>query len=385
MSVIEPIKNKPEFRDEKTSMTKWKLLNDEEARQNWDNHLMKFADCSPYQTYGWGQYHQAIGWRPCYFVAENEPGRVEAMFLGLLRRYPLKTGLMWCAGGPVGKLETWNESLPQTVLQAVNLKRLYLRFRCDRERDARTVLFLNHHNWSRSIYTMTSGVSMELDLSADEAELGRRLSGKWRRNLKLAQQNDLVIERCEKPDIREIFDVYAEMEARKNLARQFSLERLENLFARAGSNLIFYRCEEAATGRLLSFRGCLAIGNRAGDYLAATTERGRELRASYATFWELIRRCRHEGVRFYDLGGIDPWANPGVYTFKKETGARQIEYIGEWDWASAQWLRLLGNWAIRQKQKIRRVETRLGSNKVNLHRQPDENLKSWPDSDLKTA
>ena len=62
--------------------------------------------------------------------------------------------------------------------------------------------------------------------------------------------------------------------------------------------------------------------------------------ASYFVFWEVLEHCRKLGVTTYDLGGIDPFANRGVYTFKKETGAKEVELLGEWDWASSFWLRI---------------------------------------------
>jgi hypothetical protein len=345
-------------------MAEWKQLSEEAARQKWDRQLIKFADCSPYQTYSWGQYQKTLGWEPCYFVAESDDGNVAAMFLGLLRRYPLKTGFMWCTGGPIGDFKTWDENLPKTVLKAINLKRLHVRFRCDSERDPQMVLFLKHRNWKQSISTITSNVSMELDLSVAENDFSSKLSRNWRRNLAAARENNLVVKLCANPDVEEIYQVYSEMEKRKNLPPQFSKEKLENIFKSAGSNLIFYRCEDAS-GNLLCFRGCLTIGDRAGDYLAATTENGVKQRASYLTLWQLLKDCRERGIKLYDLGGIDPWENPGVYRFKKETGAREIEYLGEWDWANTSWLRLLGNLAISQKQKIKKVNTGFVSNYIN--------------------
>jgi len=59
-------------------------------------------------------------------------------------------------------------------------------------------------------------------------------------------------------------------------------------------------------------------------------------------------------VEHYDLGGIDPHENPGVYKFKRQTGARPIEFLGEWDWATSSWLRWLGNWAIWRRDSVKR-------------------------------
>ena len=335
-------------------MVKWKLLTDEKAKQVWDDNLIRLADCSPFQTYSWGQYNRALGWQPYYFAAFDENDEITAMCLGLLRRYPMGIGMMWCVGGLVGEIQAWDENLRKTILDSAGLKHLYFRFRCDRPRDVKDVLFLNSQSWARSNFMMTSGLSMELHLSQPQDKLLAGLSSSWRRNLKLAQKNNFVIKACLNPDIEEVCRVFAEMETNKNLPQLFSPEKLENLFKHVKENLIFYRCEDGE-GKLLCFRACLIIGNRACDYLAAATEQGRKLRASYATLWELILQCKKQGVVHYDLGGIDPWANPGVYTFKKETGAQEVEFLGEWDWATSDWLRLLGNWAIQRRQSAKQV------------------------------
>jgi hypothetical protein len=88
-------------------MVNWKLLTEEIASQEWDNQLITFNDCSPFQTYSWGQYQKALGWQPYYFAAEDEGGKTLSMILGLLRRYPFQTGMMWCTGGPLGDYKNW--------------------------------------------------------------------------------------------------------------------------------------------------------------------------------------------------------------------------------------------------------------------------------------
>lgn len=331
-------------------MKMWKLLTEEDARQNWNENLAGFDDCSPFQTFEWGQFHQALGWQPRHYAFFDEEGKISSMCLILLRRFPLKTGFVWCAGGPVGRITDWDRRLPQAIIETSGLKRLYLRFRCDRERTTRDALFLNHHEWSKCIFPMVSGFSMELDLSGEPDEILSRTNRSWRRNLRLAEKQEMVISRSVNPDIGELRRILAEMESLKSLPELFSFEKLENLFKLNRANLLFLRCEDKE-GNLLCFRGSLLIGNRACDYLAATSEKGRKLRASFPLFWKLLLTCREKGITRYDLGGIDPWENPGVFEFKKSTGAREIEFLGEWDWASSLWLRLFGNWLIRYRQE----------------------------------
>ena len=49
----------------------------------------------------------------------------------------------------------------------------------------------------------------------------------------------------------------------------------------------------------------------------------------------LMKQCAERGVRWYDMGGVDPVNNRGVYDFKKGTGARALEYLGEWEWSTS--------------------------------------------------
>ena len=87
----------------------------------------------------------------------------------------------------------------------------------------------------------------------------------------------------------------------------------------------------------------------AWDYIAITTPAGRKNYASYAVFWALAESCFQLGMRRFDLGGIDPINNRGVYDFKKGTGATQIDYEGEWDTAKPLWFRRIASMLIAQR------------------------------------
>jgi lipid II:glycine glycyltransferase (peptidoglycan interpeptide bridge formation enzyme) len=91
--------------------------------------------------------------------------------------------------------------------------------------------------------------------------------------------------------------------------------------------------------------------------MGATNDRGRELRASFPLEREVLRYCHEQGITKFDLGGIDPWENPGCHRFKRGTGGKEVEYLGEWDWGTSFWLRLFGNLAIRKRQGMKQVTT----------------------------
>jgi hypothetical protein len=341
-------------------MARWELLTDEVARETWDDALVRLTDYSPFQTYAWGQYRRGLGWEPCHWAAFNEKSEIVAMILGGLRRYPLGLGLVWSEGAPGGDLSACDESLQNAMKQTTGLKRLYCRFRCDRERRVGDALMLSAQGWSRSWSPITTSYSMSLDLRRTEEELLAGLQSNWRRNLKQSWKRKLTVRQWENPTADEVVSLYASMEKLKGLEEQHAREEIEQLFKDLKSRMILYRCDDE-NGELLSLRGCLVVGDRASGWLAACNERGRELLASYAVFWGMMQHCMRLKLADFDLAGIDPVRNQGVYRFKKGTGAAPVEYLGEWDWASSPWLQWFGNWAISRRARLKRAES-LGKN-----------------------
>jgi lipid II:glycine glycyltransferase (peptidoglycan interpeptide bridge formation enzyme) len=61
-------------------------------------------------------------------------------------------------------------------------------------------------------------------------------------------------------------------------------------------------------------------GTVAISILAATNDEGRDLKVSHVMQWQVIQDCLTLGKNFYDTGGIDRAANPGVHLFKSGMG-----------------------------------------------------------------
>jgi lipid II:glycine glycyltransferase (peptidoglycan interpeptide bridge formation enzyme) len=60
-----------------------------------------------------------------------------------------------------------------------------------------------------------------------------------------------------------------------------------------------------------------AMGDSAIYLLGATSDDGLNAKGAYLQQWTLIQWLKENGFRSYDLGGIDPEGNPGVYSFKR--------------------------------------------------------------------
>ena len=320
----------------------WTLLEQATAETMWNDALAQFPDCNVHQSFEWGEYRRRSGVTPMRWAAVDDAGTVRSLFQGMLVRKVGNVGVVVGDGGPVGDLEGSLHLLQDAVASSLGLKHLYCRIYPKRPYCAEDALLFKTCGWQRALATFSSGWSMALDLKRDPPDILADFSKNHRKNLRKAAKTDLVLEPWREPDPAQIVALYREMESLKDLGQQFAEGDIKEVLETFGDNLILYRATDPH-GATLSLRGCLTVGGSALDWFAATSEAGRQTPASHALLWALLQACKARGVELYDLNGIDPANNPGVFRFKKGTGAQPLEYLGEWDWATSETLRLAMN------------------------------------------
>ena len=331
-------------------MPVWELLSDRIAGELWDKYLSSFHDATYFQSYDWGEHRRCFGWIPFRWVACGNGGEVVSLVQAIYRPYRFGVGLLWSSGGPVGDISTWGDDLRKVVLESTGAKHLYYRFFSNRKATQVDQEILESQGWQRCPHRLRSGLSMSLRLDREPEEMRLKFSRDWRYNLRQFEKSNACIRRWTDPDIDEILMLYDAMESYKGLEQQFSRGELQDILDRLRDRVIFYRCDDQY-GQLVAFRGCIVVGRVAWDVFAATSVAGRKLRGvSNALMWAVLQHCHQAGVKEYDLMGIDPVGSPGVYNFKKGTGAEFIEYLGEWEWATNRALRWGANIAVYRKR-----------------------------------
>jgi hypothetical protein len=327
-------------------LVKWEILGDEISKESWDKELSRFEGFTLYQCYAWGEHNRSLGWVPFRWVARENGREIVAMVQALYKPYKLGIGMLWSSGGPVGDVSVWGEGLRQVALESTGAKGLYYRFFSNRECTQEDEESLESLGWRRCAWKLRSGLSMKLYLDREPEELRRGFSRNWRHNLNRSEKAKLRISQWINPDIDEIVAVYQSMETYKGLKEQFSRQELESIFQNLAEQIVLYRCDNEI-GQLVALRGCGILNQCGWDLFASTSVAGRGLYASYALLWEILQHCQREGVKEYDMMGIDPIKNLGVANFKKGTGANLIEYLGEWEWATNRILEWGANLAVR--------------------------------------
>jgi lipid II:glycine glycyltransferase (peptidoglycan interpeptide bridge formation enzyme) len=148
--------------------------------------------------------------------------------------------------------------------------------------------------------------------------LRKRLDKKWRNQLSRAEKNNLtIVSGRSKIEFQAFREIYSQMLSRKQFETTVDIDE----FARIQESLpeqqrmhvsIAHHQGVPVAGLVAS-----AMGNSAIYLLGATSDEGLNAKGAYLLHWTLIQAMKESGIKSYDLGGIDPEVNPGVYHFKQ--------------------------------------------------------------------
>lgn len=157
-----------------------------------------------------------------------------------------------------------------------------------------------------------------LDLAPSLEELRNRFDPKWRNKLSGAERNHLKVIAGNGLEEYETFcRIYKNMRDRKAFETTVDVDefrRIQEDLAE-GHRMRILICED--NGIAVAGLAVSAIGDSAIYLLGATSDEGLHSKGAYLLQWTALRWLKEHGIRWYDLGGIDPEGNPGVYNFKR--------------------------------------------------------------------
>jgi lipid II:glycine glycyltransferase (peptidoglycan interpeptide bridge formation enzyme) len=170
--------------------------------------------------------------------------------------------------------------------------------------------------------------TLVLDLSPPLEELRKRLDQKWRNQLNRAERNGLTLVEGEEPEKFQVMvRMFREMRARKQFSQSSDLEEFGRMQEQLppSQRMRVLICEDKGVpvaGAIVT-----AIGD-SGIYLfGATSDQGLAAKGSYLLQWRFVQWLKESGKRSYNLGGINPETNPGVYHFKKGLSGQDVLYL----------------------------------------------------------
>jgi lipid II:glycine glycyltransferase (peptidoglycan interpeptide bridge formation enzyme) len=305
----------------------WDVEVDRANPAEWAQMLNLFDDANIYQTWSYG----AVRWgkHNLSHLVLKRNGEVVAMAqLRIVRPTSLKFGMAYLRWGPVCHRRGC-ELDAEVVSRVVDaLEQEYL--------DKRELLLQILPNAfagsprAESFQSAFSRFTQEpltadntyrtfvLDLSPSIVELRKKLDPKWRNKLAGAEKNQLsVFAGCGIAEYRTFCQIYKQMRNRKTFETTVDVEefrRIQEDLPEIHRLQVFISEQNGVpvAGIVASVMGDSAI-----YLLGATADNGLQAKGSYLLQWTLIQWLKEIGVKWYDLGGIDPERNPGVFQFKR--------------------------------------------------------------------
>ncbi|GAB4233178.1 MAG: hypothetical protein Kow00109_05850 [Acidobacteriota bacterium] len=316
--------------------------------REWDSELMQFVDANFYQTAAYAKVHKR-GTGIARWVL-TEAGRSVAMmqaFTVEMRRVGLRFAYVF--RGPVwkrdnGKIEKRAEEIAEWMAtEIVKREGWYLRlvpyeFSSD-EVKLSDVLRRCGFLWRPSSVGAETLI-MNLEGTADEV-LGdcRR---KWRQTLTKALRNDLSVNIGTSEELIEgACRLNREMYRRKRIpefvvAEEFlQAQRFLPEEAKLSTVLV-----QSSRKEYLAAVTWASVGRFALPLIAATSNLGVSVSASYVAWWKMVETLIEREKRWLDLGGINKKRNLGGYTFKTGLAGKRgkiEEFVGELDGACSPW------------------------------------------------
>jgi lipid II:glycine glycyltransferase (peptidoglycan interpeptide bridge formation enzyme) len=306
-------------------------------QSEWSELLDHFADANIYQTWSYGSVRW--GAKNLSHLILKQDGQVVAIAqLRIVRPSKFKLGIAYLRWGPLCQLR--GQELDSNVVQAmvdalraeyVEKRGLYLEVLPNAFSDSRRAeLFQKAFRGFNSQGGMTGAKyrTLVLDLQSSIEELRKKLDKKWRNQLNASERNGLRIVESENLKDYDVFcKLYDQMWERKQFDTTVKTEEFRRIQEQLPETqrmriMICLQGEQPVAGLV-----CSVIGDSAIYLLGATNESGRNLKAAYLLHWTTIQSLKDKHIRYYDLGGINPTSNPGVYHFKCGFNAADVSHI----------------------------------------------------------
>jgi hypothetical protein len=336
-------------------------------RSQWQLAVRPFADYSYRQSRAYGEHLAAKRGATSEHVAIRCGDETVALADVRIKRLPMiGGGLAYISGGPLVRrldspddaLERLDLSLEALVAEFVHGRGLTLRVVApiglpeENEAVAGRLQAAGFVRAERGKHYRT--VLLDVDRPADE--IRSSLHRHWRRHLNGSERNDLEVTFGTEPDR---FEVIARMSEALRARKGFELDLDARFYADVQRDLdeedrlvvgLVMKDGTPVAGNITAIHGDAAV------YLVgASTEAGLENKAGYLMHWRTIELIRERGVPWYDLGGIDPVANPGVTSFKLRTNGVDVTAAGPFEMSPTGVRARVSGWAERAYLRAKRA------------------------------
>ncbi len=308
------------------------------TRVDWEGHLSRFNDASLYQSWSYGVARWGDG-KLSHLVLKEKEEVVGIAQVTVVRLPVVGAGIASVSWGPLWRRRDRTQDLGAFKALIVSLKEEYAGRRgllvriapnvfCDEGEETAKILREEGYERNGPQYR-----TLVLDLTRTIDAIRKSLDQKWRNQLNRAEKNSLSVLEGTGEDLYDMFSViYRDMMSRKKFNTSVDIEVFRevqrDLPGRQKMQILVCEYQKRPVAAVIGTR----IGESGIFLLGATSNDGANHKGSYLLQWKLIQWLKDKGAQYYDLGGIDPVTNPGVYHFKSGISGKERKHIGQFEW-----------------------------------------------------
>ncbi len=273
------------------------------------------------------------------FVHEGE--KVVALAEVRTRSLPLKAGgVAYLSGGPLVRdrdadatehLRRFGLAIQALADEYVRRRKLTLRVLCpvgSGEWNAALSTALAERGFSRAA-SARGYRTIVIDTGRSLEEIGASFNKTWRKYLRRAERDGVTTRRAGDDEAFEhVIALHDSLRDRKGFGVALDGAFYRDLQRRLPEEDRLTVILAEFEGRVVGMNLVSALGDTLAGIIGATTPEGASKNAAYTLEWDAVQLAVERGLKRYDLGGIDPEANPGVYTFKKGTHGDDLSAAG---------------------------------------------------------
>ena len=317
---------------------KWLIMN--KKNNLWCQFLNDLSDSTYLNDVEWANHLERFGWKTLRLmkIKKNFPDS-KTLLQAFIKFLPLSTAIIWIPGGIIGDF-TNIAGLQEEIKKILKVRFCIIRIRFTQTYSCIDEIELIKNKWHRPWMLFTSRFKVLLKFDHSIESLRKNFSRNWRRSLKKSSNSKLRIVAINNPE--SISKIYNDMKLSKGLKQKdiYSYKECKSIFLAFKKKLMILGAEDEFNN-ICSVRGVIIRNGVLYDIFAATNNIGRLSSASHLILNSLIEKAISKGNKEYDLSHVDPENSMGVYNFKKGTGGKVVNTLGEFEWTNTIFLRIL--------------------------------------------
>jgi lipid II:glycine glycyltransferase (peptidoglycan interpeptide bridge formation enzyme) len=303
-----------------------------ENQKQWDDFITSHEEANFLQSWDFYEFHTARG-KTVVRKLVLDDNKIIGAYAGVVET--AKRGrYMAIAGGPI--MDWKNKKLVETVFEDIKAEGkknncVFVRVRPQLELSEKSLDLMKKLGLKRAPMFLSVEYAGILDLTKSEEEILAGASQGFRRKLRKAEKNEIIIETSKDPAIVKTFYEIEVKHAQRQKFIAFSEDFLTKQFAAFAKNdeVIMYTAKK--DGEILAQNFMIFYGNEASYHYGTSTDLGTKYSAAPLLHMEAMREARNRGIKRYNLWGIvglDETKHRfyGVSEFKRSFGCEELKY-----------------------------------------------------------